>query len=77
MALEVFFTTFGGGFSFGPFSCGGSASHYSNKGNTQRSYGWKYDDQGLTVPGMQIAGFKCHVLAQKIPNPSPDIKNWV
>ena len=67
----------GGSYSFGLFSCGGSASHYSNKGNTQRSYGWKYDDQGLTVPGMQIAGFKCHVLAQKIPNPSPDIKNWV
>jgi hypothetical protein len=66
----------GGGFSFGPFSCGGSASHYSTSGNTQRDYGSSWDGHGLDVPGMQIAGFKCHVLP-KSPNPSPDIKSWV
>ncbi len=66
----------GGGFSFGPFSCGGSASHYSTSGSTQRDYGWNWNGQSLDVPGMQIAGFKCHVLP-KSPNPSPDIKNWV
>jgi len=66
----------GGGFSFGPFSCGGSASHYSTSGNTQRDYGYKWDGHGLDVPGMQIAGFKCHVLP-KSPNPSSNIKEWV
>jgi hypothetical protein len=66
----------GGGFSFGPFSCGGSASHYSTSGNTQRDYGSSWDGHGLDIPGMQIAGFKCHVLP-KSPNPSPDIKSWV
>jgi hypothetical protein len=67
----------GGGFSFGPFSCGGSASHYTTKGNTQRDYGSSWNGHGLSVPGMQIAGFKCHVLPTKTPNPSPDIKAWV
>jgi hypothetical protein len=66
----------GGGFSFGPFSCGGSASHYTTSGTTQRSNGYSWDGQSLSVPGMQIAGFKCHVLPQS-PNPSPDIKAWV
>jgi len=67
----------GGGFSFGPFSCGGSASHYSTHGNTERDYGYSWNGHGLSVPGMQIAGFKCHVLNMKSPNPSPDIKSWV
>jgi hypothetical protein len=66
----------GGGFSFGPFSCGGSASHYTTSGSVQRDHEYKWDDQSLVVPGMQIAGFKCHVLP-KSPNPSPDIKEWV
>ncbi|MBV8055200.1 MAG: hypothetical protein JO071_08180 [Deltaproteobacteria bacterium] len=67
----------GGGFSFGPFSCGGSASHYSTSGNTQRDYTSSWNGHGLDVPGMQIAGFKCHVFSKKRPDPSPDIKNWV
>jgi hypothetical protein len=66
----------GGGFSFGPFSCGGSASHYTTSGNTQRDYTSSWNGHGLDVPGMQIAGFKCHVLP-KSPNPSPTITNWV
>lgn len=66
----------GGGFSFGPFSCGGSASHYTTSGVTQRDYGSSWNGHGLSVPGMQIAGFKCHVLP-KSPNPSPDIQSWV
>lgn len=66
----------GGGFSFGPFSVGGSASHYTTHGNTQRDYGSSWNGHGLSVPGMQIAGFKCHVLP-KSPNPSPGIKDWV
>jgi len=67
----------GGGFSFGPFSCGGSASHYTTHGSTERDYGWSWNGHSLSVPGMQIAGFKCHVLPKKTPNPDPAIKAWV
>src|SRR5579871_2579954 len=69
----------GGGTSvnFGLFSLGGSASHYSQSGYSQRSSNYQWDDQGLSVPGMQIAGFKCHVLASKCPAPDPSITSWV
>lgn len=67
----------GGGFvGIGPFFCGGQAAHASSKGFAQRNNGYQYDDQGLQVPGMQIVGFKCHVLP-KTPNPDPSIKEWV
>jgi hypothetical protein len=66
----------GGGFvSLGPFFLGGDASHYSSSGNSQRSYGYSWDGQTMTVPGMQIAGFKCHILP-KCPNPDPSITSW-
>ena len=66
----------GVGFSFGPFSIGVDASHHNASGSTtsQSSYSWT--DQGLSIPGMQIIGYRCHVLP-KSPNPSPDIKNWI
>jgi hypothetical protein len=66
----------GVGFSFGPFSIGADASHHNASGSTtsQASYSWS--DQGLSIPGMQIIGYRCHVLP-KSPNPSPDIKNWI
>jgi hypothetical protein len=67
----------GGGFvSLGPFFLGGSASHYSNSGYSRRNWGFNYDGQTMTVPGMQIAGFKCHILP-KCPNPDPSITSWV
>jgi hypothetical protein len=66
----------GGGVSFGPFSLSASASHWSRNSSTQSSSGYSFTDQGLSVPGMQIVGYKCHVLP-KAPNPSPDIKNWI
>ena len=66
----------GGGFSFGPFSIGGSASHFSASGKTTSQASYSFTDQGLSVPGMQIIGYRCHVLP-KSPNPSPDIKNWI
>jgi hypothetical protein len=36
-----------------------------------------WDDQGLSIPGMQIAGFKCHVISQKCPDPDPSITAWI
>ena len=68
----------GGGFvSFGPFCLGGSASHYSSSGYSSRHFSASWNDQGMSVPGIQIAGFKCHVLTQKCPDPDPSIKAWV
>jgi len=66
----------GGSVSIGPFFLGGSASHWSKERNTQRDWGYSYTNQGLKVPGLQIVGFKCHILP-KSPNPSPDIRAWV
>ena len=62
---------------FGPFSFGGSASHYSSSGYSSQNINSHWDDQGLTVDGMQIAGFKCHILTSKCPSPDPSIKNWI
>jgi hypothetical protein len=67
----------GGVVSLGPFALGGEASHYSASGYSSRNFSAQWNDQGMTVPGIQIAGFKCHVLTQKCPNPDPSIKNWV
>ena len=69
----------GGGVSvgFGPFSFGGSASHYSNKGYSSQNITSTWNDQGLSVAGMQIAGFKCHVLTAPCPQPDPSIKAWI
>jgi hypothetical protein len=67
----------GGMVSLGPFAIGGSASHYSSSGYSNQSYKATWNNQGLVVPGMQIAGFKCHVVTDKCPNPDPSIKNWV
>jgi hypothetical protein len=69
----------GGGVAvfFGPFAFGGSASHYSSSGYSSQNINSKWDDQGLHVAGMQIAGFKCHIITSKCPDPDPGIKNWI
>jgi len=69
----------GGGVSvgFGPFSFGGSASHYSSSGYSSQNINSHWNDQGLNVDGMQIAGFKCHVITSKCPNPDPSITKWI
>lgn len=52
----------GGGFgSFGPLFLGGTASHYSSSGYTQSAWHHDWNDQRLNVPGLQLAGFKCHI----------------
>lgn len=65
----------GANFSFGPFSIGSSASHSQVSGSSSSAGGYSWTDQGLSVPGMQVVGYRCHVLPMS-PNPSPDIKEW-
>lgn len=61
-----------GGFaSFGPFSIGGSYS----RGSSTSQFDYHSDGQGIAVPGMQIIGFKCHVLPMS-PDPLPSITKW-
>jgi len=69
----------GGGVSIGlgPFSFGGSASHYSSSGYSSQNINSTWSGQGLSVPGMQIAGFKCHIFTTKCPSPDPSIQNWI
>lgn len=70
-------STSGGGYvSFGPIFLGGSAGTASSSGSTKRDWGYKYNNQGMEVPGMQIIGFKCHILP-KSPDPDPSITQWI
>ena len=63
----------GGGFvGWGPFAIGGSYSHQ----NSSSKFEHNTQGQGLAIDGMQIIGFRCHLLP-KSPNPSPNIKEWV
>jgi hypothetical protein len=64
------------GFSLGPFSLGSSASHKSAQGSSSGAASYQWSDQGLQVPGMQIVGYRCHVLP-KAPDPSPSITAWI
>lgn len=67
----------GGGYvAFGPFFLGGTASHYSSSGYSQSSYGYSWNDQGMSVDGIQLIAFRCHIFP-KSPNPDPGITNWV
>ena len=67
----------GGGYvNFGPFHAGGSYSRTSAHGSTQSSRGYSWDNQGMHVPGMQVIGYKCHVLP-KSPDPLPSIQKWI
>ena len=67
----------GGGYAaFGPFFLGGTASHYSSSGYSQSSYGYSWNDQGMSVDGMQLIAFRCHIFP-KSPDPDPSITNWV
>lgn len=66
----------GGGFSFGPFSVGASASHRSSSESSSSDWGYKFENNTLQVPGMQLIGFKCHVMP-KSPDPDPAITAWI
>jgi hypothetical protein len=63
----------GGGYvGWGPFHLGGSYSSTSGSRDFQRNS----DSQGIKIDGMQLIGFKCHMLP-KSPDPNPDVKEWV
>ena len=65
--------TSGGGFvTFGPFSLGGS----HGEGSSQRDVGYHFTEKGMSVDGMQIVGFKCHIVP-KSPDPLSSITKWV
>jgi len=66
----------GGVLSLGPFNLGGSHSRATSLGETTSEHGYEYDGKTMKVPGMQIIGFKCHVLP-KSPDPLPEIENWI
>ncbi len=71
-------TSAGGFFSFGPFFAGGSGSHRSGSGETQRDYGFKFENNTMNIDGMQLIGFKCHLMP-KSPDPSTEIpaNGWI
>lgn len=50
----------------------------ANYSSTEReaSVDFNSESQGISMNGMQLIGFKCHVLP-KSPNPNPEIKNWI
>lgn len=66
----------GGALTLGPFFLGGSYSRSQDRGKSQGQSQYKYDENGMSVPGMQLVGFKCHINPTS-PNPSPNVKEWV
>jgi len=68
----------GGGFlHIGPFFGGGSYDRSTSSGSTTIDQGVTYDGQELSFEGMQLAGFKCFVHDDLMPNPSPSITAWI
>jgi hypothetical protein len=66
-------STSGGGFvTIGPFFGGGSGSHRSGSGDTRRDHGYRFENNTMFVDGMQLIGFKCHLMP-KSPDPSSEI----
>jgi hypothetical protein len=67
----------GGGYvNFGSLYAGGSYSRASSRGSTQRNFSYSWDGQRMHVPGMQLVGYKCHIMP-KSPNPLPSITKWI
>jgi hypothetical protein len=61
-----------GAFTLGPFSMGAKASY----NNQERKLEVKQVGDKIRVLGMQIIGFRNHILPLS-PNPDPAIKNWI
>jgi hypothetical protein len=61
-----------GSAGWGPFSVSANYSH----GENNLDFKSHAEGQGISVDGMQIIGFNCHVLP-KCPDPLPNIKNWI
>lgn len=65
-------TSAGGSFAFGPFFVGGHGASRSGSGDTARDYGFNFQNNTMSIDGMQLIGFKCHMLP-KSPDPSSEI----
>ena len=61
-----------GSAGWGPFSV---SANYS-QGDSKVDFKSHRSGQGISVDGMQIIGFNCHILP-KSPDPLPNIKNWI
>jgi hypothetical protein len=61
--------------SIGPFHAGGGYNRAAVGGTTTRNRQQHWDGQELSVPGMQVIGFKCHILPA-CPSPLPSIQIW-
>jgi hypothetical protein len=59
-------------------SAGGGYSNSDSSGRADSDLQMSKDGQSITIPGMQVIGFNCHVL-DKAPNPSPDVsdEDWI
>lgn len=57
---------------FGPFFLGGSHTSKDETKNLETSE----SEQVIIVEGMQLIGFKCHILPLS-PNPKPNVDEWV
>jgi hypothetical protein len=69
---EIENTSVGGSAGWGPFRVGGS---YTNN-NKETSLDIHKEGQGIEIQGMQLIGFKCHILP-KSPDARPDVEEWV
>ena len=69
-----------GGVSIGFFniSAGAGYSNSDSSAKADSSAHMKTTGQSITIPGMQVIGFNCHILG-KSPNPSPDVSDeeWI
>ena len=54
---------------FGPFFLGGGGKNMSSTELSTRDWEFKSTEQGMFVPGMQIAGFQCYVFDEARPAP--------
>ncbi|MCQ2123184.1 MAG: hypothetical protein MJZ25_03285 [Fibrobacter sp.] len=69
-----------GGVNIGCFniSAGAGYSNSDSSGNADSNSHFKQSGQEITIEGMQVIGFNCHVLGQS-PNPNPEIgdEEWI
>ncbi len=66
----------GGALALGPVNLGGSHQRSTSLGETTAKHSYSFDGQTMRVPGMEVIGFKCHILP-KSPNPLEGIETWI
>ena len=67
----------GGGYlQLGPFFMGGRHNQASGSGSKESKYHYDRSSEIMRVPGLQVIGFKCHILP-KSPDPLSSISKWI